>query len=666
LNGQVQFINTSLGTGTSSAIGENTSTVGNYSFTGGVNSTTNSDLSFSFGEDNNTNFSLSTIFGKQNTADGEFSYLFGENLHSTGQKTYSFGDQNYISGNFAYILGKSTNITGDNSFSIGSNNEIFSSNSFLFGNNLSSSGNIDNCFIIGNGIQGNPLNGTISNSLYIGFNSNIPTLFVGSSNGLNTSGRIGIGTSNPVNKLDILGNVSIGFNSSTSAPLNGLAVYGDMGLGMNNPGSKFQINGNAAIGFINPTSAPTNGLLINGDLGIGTITPGSKMQIDGNVAIGYNSYTTAPTNGITVSGELGIGTTQPYGKTEIVQTGTSPALSLRTDHTDNAPIIRFFTNQTTQPAGPHNYFELATISTSANFTSTNPLDHKCLSLELSNGYNFSVENGGLFVGYDDYTISQLKIAPKGLSVFGDVSIGMEPLSGYGLSVNGNLYGLGQLSLGPINNYGVNEFVISKQIDNLANAGIFYNHDPTPTNVSNNDNEFNFVFDNSSSGTYNFYKTTEKYLFTITTDGNIGIKQAQPLATLHIKEESFDLDPSKCKDVIRVDGKDGTAYHPHFLVKSNGFVYAREINVLLGNLPTSFPDYVFSKDYNLMTLDTLEQYINSLKHLPEVPTAQYMAENGINTGEMSVLLLKKIEELTLHIIELNKRIEKLESKPVEFE
>ena len=88
----------------------------------------------------------------------------------------------------------------------------------------------------------------------------------------------------------------------------------------------------------------------------------------------------------------------------------------------------------------------------------------------------------------------------------------------------------------------------------------------------------------------------------------------------------------------------------------GTVHANEVKVDL-NVPG--PDYVFADNYQLPTLNELKTYIDQHKHLPEVPSAKEMEANGINLGEMNMLLLKKIEELTLYQIEAMKRIEKLE-------
>lgn len=90
----------------------------------------------------------------------------------------------------------------------------------------------------------------------------------------------------------------------------------------------------------------------------------------------------------------------------------------------------------------------------------------------------------------------------------------------------------------------------------------------------------------------------------------------------------------------------------------GTVHAKEVKVDL-NVPV--PDYVFEKNYNLRPLAEVENYINQNKHLPEVPAAKEMEANGVNLGEMNMLLLKKVEELTLYVIELKKEIEKIKNK-----
>lgn len=75
----------------------------------------------------------------------------------------------------------------------------------------------------------------------------------------------------------------------------------------------------------------------------------------------------------------------------------------------------------------------------------------------------------------------------------------------------------------------------------------------------------------------------------------------------------------------------------------------------------WPDYVFSDSHRLMPLGELQTYVKQNSHLPEIPSAQEVEENGVNVGEMQQLLLKKIEELTLYTIEQQRLIENLQER-----
>ena len=74
--------------------------------------------------------------------------------------------------------------------------------------------------------------------------------------------------------------------------------------------------------------------------------------------------------------------------------------------------------------------------------------------------------------------------------------------------------------------------------------------------------------------------------------------------------------------------------------------------------TGWPDYVFGDTYRLMTLEETEQYIRDNGHLPDVPSAAEVEEEGLSLGEMNKVLMQKVEELTLHVIELQKQIDEL--------
>lgn len=87
---------------------------------------------------------------------------------------------------------------------------------------------------------------------------------------------------------------------------------------------------------------------------------------------------------------------------------------------------------------------------------------------------------------------------------------------------------------------------------------------------------------------------------------------------------------------------------------DGKIGARAVKVTLQN---PFPDYVFDSTYELRPLANLSKYIDQNKHLPGIPSAaEVEKEGGVELGEMNVKLLEKVEELTLYILELNKKLE----------
>jgi hypothetical protein len=89
----------------------------------------------------------------------------------------------------------------------------------------------------------------------------------------------------------------------------------------------------------------------------------------------------------------------------------------------------------------------------------------------------------------------------------------------------------------------------------------------------------------------------------------------------------------------------------FMVSVNGKIMCEELRVM--DLST-WPDYVFSSDYDLPTLEEVEAHIEAESHLPGVPDACTVEEEGIMIGEMQRVMMEKIEELTLYMIDMNKQ------------
>jgi len=79
------------------------------------------------------------------------------------------------------------------------------------------------------------------------------------------------------------------------------------------------------------------------------------------------------------------------------------------------------------------------------------------------------------------------------------------------------------------------------------------------------------------------------------------------------------------------------------------------------LQSAWGDYVFKPQYNLMPLSEVKTYIDKNQHLSEIPSAAEIEKNGINLGEMNKVLVKKVEELTLYLIEKDKQVNNLNKK-----
>lgn len=124
---------------------------------------------------------------------------------------------------------------------------------------------------------------------------------------------------------------------------------------------------------------------------------------------------------------------------------------------------------------------------------------------------------------------------------------------------------------------------------------------------------------------------------------IGVK---PSAKVQIRNTNPGIKP-----LLVEQWENGTA-HKILQLDADGLLQAREVKVNLDN----WPDYVFETDYSLPPLTYLEQFVEKTGHLPNVPSAETVKENGLNLGDAAKITMQKVEELTLYLIQLNKRVE----------
>jgi len=152
---------------------------------------------------------------------------------------------------------------------------------------------------------------------------------------------------------------------------------------------------------------------------------------------------------------------------------------------------------------------------------------------------------------------------------------------------------------------------------------------------------------------------------------VGVGTDTPRVALDVRSTSYltnlaiGADPLSMQGKLHIKTTSQIVNSPILLIENNtqrllyldntGLLRSREIKIDGG----LWPDYVFEDDYNLKTLNEVETFIKAKKHLPNVPSAEYVANNGQDLGEMNRILLEKIEELTLYLIEQDKRIKVLE-------
>ena len=173
--------------------------------------------------------------------------------------------------------------------------------------------------------------------------------------------------------------------------------------------------------------------------------------------------------------------------------------------------------------------------------------------------------------------------------------------------------------------------------------------PQVPNTTNEGTSIEFwTYQRTSSNNIN-YTTTYQKSMVIEKDGKVGIGYDAPGAKLAVNGK-VTIGSNAFPEITN---EQGTAYK----LAVEGGIISQEVTVEMniGN----WPDYVFETTYDLTSLPTLKKYLTLYKRLPNTPSATDIEKNGVELKSITIAQQQNIEEIFLHLIQLNERISQLE-------
>ncbi len=535
--------------------------------------------------------------------------------------------------------------------------------------------------------------------------------------------NIGIGTTSPISKLHInsgtqkmsfdkldgtslgYGRSYIGFNASRSSDESSVPwiVNGD---GSNNGASVIWSN---YIGNLYFAAIPTNNIIrgtsttttttmnysddnilsylkmiiqSSGNVGIGTISPSHRLQVDGgNILIrGTNNFQNNGDEAILNLGDnnnyiksiygngLRIGSYCSGSSQDIINISSSGKVGIGTTN----PISKLQVQGDLRISGDNDAIYMTINHDGGNFRINHYYEHGRVL--------YDYQNPGKFIGFCSDTTATSKytyLATDG----GTVGIGTTtPHAKFQVVGNSVFTGTTESITTAAYIRGLNTYSTATTPDYTWYGndltGIFH---PAPNNIG-------FTING-----------TEK--MRIAANGNVGIGTTTPGSKLEVSENKAN---AWAATIQNSDGTGngllvkagystfGTIFELQNVEATSRFKVLSNGSVIVGNyvnppisdyklfvetgilsqkvkvlLQTEWPDYVLDNNYKLQSLNEVEDYISIHKHLPDIPSATEVKNNGIELGEMNTLLMKKVEELTLYLIQQQKEIDTLKKEISSF-
>jgi len=521
---------------------------------------------------------------------------------------------------------------------------------------------------------------------------------------LNRLGNVGIGTITPNYKLEITGNSFVNGNLKIGTPTDNITIYnGNYGNGaiikLPNLAS-----GNDEISVLNTPQTYTktktfsnstySALFTGGNVGIGTTTPKSKLEL----VSGINAY--PATTGTTQSGaalrlrggdnavlDFGMNSNNTWIQATN-QTGLDSKYNISLNPNGGnvgigtgiiAPIgvfdVKTSSNQHIQMLKDVN----GAYPGAAGIVSINDanLDYTPMGFFAANYYfgngnvgigklptNIKLDVGGSACVDTEFSISGSGEESNGIG--GEVHIYNTDKTGVGEMSRWSIYNMNgdygnSLQFWAYDNYNTCNHRVTFQDD--GNVGIGVPHPNSKLDVagdfqttgkignnlnnkiSDTNNPYNGLSHYSLSWNMDPWSTSGPTLWQSAWGGMKFFTNGTPrLSITNTGKVSIGTTVEDLTDGV--------------LLTVKGTIHAKEVLI---DMNTPLADYVFDKNYQLMPLNKVEEYVNTNSHLPEIPSAAEVSKNGLSIGEMQNKLLQKVEELTLYVIEQQKQIDQLKQE-----
>ncbi|MEO8886661.1 MAG: hypothetical protein ABI367_11400 [Mucilaginibacter sp.] len=356
---------------------------------------------------------------------------------------------------------------------------------------------------------------------------------------------------------------------------------------------------------------PTGPIYYNGgNVGIGTTSPNSKLTVDvnlGNIGTGLEINNSA-TNNTAGRGSQLLFTGSGNANLANILVGTATAsnntgyLALQTSNAGTLSTSMFLDKSGNVGIGTTSLASQLEVFSGSNIPTVHAKNTLASGFSGTLLYGQSVQGNStaydLMGLYNNSSTLQYQVRGDGqVYMAGNVGIGVTAPQA-------------KLNLISANDFTVNDILFT--IDGIGQRrnGISNQYSSYAGGVNNN--KMSFLV--SDAGI-----TSQTTVMTLQGDGNVGIGTISPDEKLTV----------------------------------NGIIHSTEVKVT-NSVPT--PDYVFEPDYKLEDLSEIKAYVDKNHHLPEIPSADQMEKEGISLGDMNMKLLKKVEELTLYVIDQNKQLQ----------